>query len=191
MWSMTRCFYSFFFSTCSQRLSKYYNWYYLILYDNHTYFLPNARGNMLLERHTNDTSPLSLFSGRIISLKLDSRVRRRQYMLRLRIWSPRVIAPSPGKPAKLCPSIFLFYSGVKCVETHNSAAEAYKNIDRARSGAAASAKESSKNYRARVLLYMQQSYNSENLVNRKVLGSRSIRCNQNITCETHYNATIF
>lgn len=40
---------------------------------------------MLLERHTNDPSPHSLFSGRIISLKLDSRVRRRQYMLRLRI----------------------------------------------------------------------------------------------------------
>jgi len=101
---------------------------------------------------------LSLFSGHIISLKLDSRVRRRQYMLRLRIWSLRVIALSPGTPAKRCPSIFPFYSRVKCVETHNSAVEAYKNIDRARSDAAASAKESSKNYRVRIPLLTCNSY---------------------------------
>lgn len=156
-------FCSFFFSDLFAAAFKMLQ---LILFNSvttapHTYFLSNARGNASRAPYKWSLSPISLFSGHIISLKLDNRVRRRQYMLRLRIWSPRVIALSPDTPAKRRPSILPFYGRVKCVESHNSAVEAYKNIDRARSGAAASAKESSKNYRVRIPLL---TYNSHTIL---------------------------
>lgn len=135
----------------------------------------------------------SLFSRRIISLKLDSRVRRRQYMLRLRIWSPRVIALSPGTPAKRCPSIFPFYGGVKCVETHNSAAEAYKILI-VPCPALLPARKSQVRITACAYHYIicnSHTSHSKNLVNRKMLGSRATKYRSNVSLRCAITQRVF
>lgn len=77
------------------------------------YLLSTAQGNMFPERYTNDPSssiPL-LHSGCIISLKLDSRVRRRQYTLRFTYLISASYRSVSWHGAKHCPSICPPFTG--------------------------------------------------------------------------------